>query len=185
MPWLTWPALTHIKSWGDLSTKRVLEWGSGGSTLYWSDRGVAELVTIEHDAQWADQVGVALGRPHAKHNVFLVPPEPLSTPGYGSDILPGLSFQRYATWPTELGYSPHIVLVDGRARPACLALASQIALDAVILDNSERARYATAAQECGARLHERGFGGPTTYTGGGPYSPGATWSTTFWERTVA
>jgi len=35
---------------------RVLEWGCGGSTIRWKDR-VKEWITIEHDREWAREVG--------------------------------------------------------------------------------------------------------------------------------
>jgi hypothetical protein len=57
-PWLTHGALDVIKTW-DLADKKVLEWGSGLSTLWWADK--CELVmSIEADAKWWADINLRL-----------------------------------------------------------------------------------------------------------------------------
>ncbi|MBE2286889.1 MAG: hypothetical protein IAE77_25760 [Prosthecobacter sp.] len=52
IPWLTWGAVDHL---GKVVRPgmRVLEWGGGGSTLYFLDRG-CRVTTIETDSGWAE-----------------------------------------------------------------------------------------------------------------------------------
>src|SRR5258706_9183602 len=49
-PWIVFDAIDFMKSIS-LEGKRVFEYGSGGSTLFWLKRG-AECVSVEHDEQW-------------------------------------------------------------------------------------------------------------------------------------
>jgi len=53
-PWLCRDAIKALESWLK-STDEGLEWGSGRSTLWFAAR-VAHLITIEHDAEWAEIV---------------------------------------------------------------------------------------------------------------------------------
>lgn len=54
LPWWPYPAIALVAERLP-SSARVFEWGSGGSTLWLSER-VAEVVAVEHDAQWASYV---------------------------------------------------------------------------------------------------------------------------------
>lgn len=49
-PWLTHPSMDVIKSW-DLADKKVLEWGSGLSTIWWADK-CKYVYSIEADRNW-------------------------------------------------------------------------------------------------------------------------------------
>ncbi|MGH8145549.1 MAG: hypothetical protein ACREPY_04375 [Rhodanobacteraceae bacterium] len=52
VPLFTYPCIEYLRQF-DLRGKRVFEWGSGASTLYWMQR--AEAVTsIENNRQWFD-----------------------------------------------------------------------------------------------------------------------------------
>jgi predicted O-methyltransferase YrrM len=53
-PWLTYPMIEFLASL-DLSGKSVLEFGSGGSTLYWA-KHAKDVVSVEMDAAWADRL---------------------------------------------------------------------------------------------------------------------------------
>ena len=46
LPWFTYPAIEALSNW-DLSDKRVFEYGSGFSTLFWASRA-KEVVSVEH-----------------------------------------------------------------------------------------------------------------------------------------
>lgn len=50
IPWYTYPAIEYIKQL-DLSEKRVFEYGSGHSTIFWSSR-CKTLTSVEHDELW-------------------------------------------------------------------------------------------------------------------------------------
>jgi hypothetical protein len=151
LPWLTFDALARLDAL-ELRGRRVFEFGSGGSTRYWLRRG-ASVVSVEHDPAWHAQVR-ALTPADAPLDYRLVPPEPAppgpfdpGDPAACRSAAPecaGLSFRRYAE---QVAAFPDghfdVVLVDGRARPACLARAAPKVRPGglLILDNSERAYY--------------------------------------------
>ena len=50
IPWYTYAAIDYLDQL-DFSEKRVFEYGSGNSTLYWSQRCKA-VVAVEHSEEW-------------------------------------------------------------------------------------------------------------------------------------
>ena len=54
MPWYTYPAIEFLKQF-DFSGKRVFEYGSGNSTVFWSRRA-ASVVSVEDEEEWVDQM---------------------------------------------------------------------------------------------------------------------------------
>ncbi|WP_129633308.1 hypothetical protein [Candidatus Oscillochloris fontis] len=157
-PWLVFDAIAYLNRL-DLTNWRIFEYGSGSSTLYWLQRG-ATLISVEHDRAWYQMVRAHLPA-HARIEYRLVPPEPLmpaladpdpSDPhAYISSHYPqdGSSYQRYATQIDACAdASLDLVLIDGRARPACLMHAAPKVRPGgmLILDNSDRPRYLPAAQ---------------------------------------
>jgi len=59
IPWISYPAIKMLEK--ILKPEmRVFEWGVGGSTLFFSAR-VRQLVSIEHDLQWAEKTRFSLG----------------------------------------------------------------------------------------------------------------------------
>jgi hypothetical protein len=50
VPWYTYPAIEYLRQF-DFSDKRVFEWGSGNSTLFWAGRA-AEVISVEDDERW-------------------------------------------------------------------------------------------------------------------------------------
>ena len=121
IPWFTYPAIALLES--RVQKKwRVLEFGCGMGTLWWSTR-VAEHVAIEHHAGWADMIAA---QSHATiHRV-----DGTASDGYLA--------------PTH-GMEPFdIVIVDGIYRNECLLAApGLLAADGmVILDDAHRQEYA-------------------------------------------
>jgi hypothetical protein len=171
IPWLVFAAVARLEAI-DLRGARVFEYGSGASTRYWLRRG-ATLTSIEHDPAWYAQVQRTLPR-GAPVDYRLVQPEP-APPGdpsdpnaYASAALPGWSFRRYVEQIAAVrDDSLDIVLIDGRARPACLAQALPKVRPGglVILDNSDRPYYTAQLGAAPA-----GFT-PTIYTGAVPGVP--------------
>jgi hypothetical protein len=184
VPWLTFAAIDRLHQL-DLRGAQVFEYGSGASTLYWLQRGAA-LTSIEHDPAWYIRVRRRLPR-YAPVDYRLVVPEPgpIADPAdpqaYASAGMPAYSFKHYVE---QIGAVPDgsldIVLIDGRARPACLAHAAPKLRPGglLILDNSDR-RYYTA--RLGGLLDgwER-----TIYAGAAPYQPIFT-ETSLWVRHAA
>lgn len=105
----------------DLRPRRVLEWGGGGSTLYWPQAFPAlEWVTVEHDPTWATSL-----RRELPPNVRLL----------------HRGFPEY--WRLDEGMFD-LIIVDGRERVRCLDYARDYLNlgGAVILHDASRSRYA-------------------------------------------
>lgn len=107
---------------------RVFEYGGGGSTLWFLDRG-ADVVTVEHDEQWA-----ALLRG--------------SVAGERWDLLHRSGDDDYREYVHAIDdfadNTFDVVLVDGRERVRCLraALPKVRPGGVVIVDDTDRERYA-------------------------------------------
>ncbi len=157
-PWLVFDVIDFLNCL-PLEGKRVFEYGSGGSTLYWLSRQML-CVSVEHDPGWYDLVRVRVGAA-ADIDYRLVQPEknglretmdiadPMS---YLSDDIAfrGYSFKNYAS---QIDAFPpdyfDLVVVDGRARPACiLHSVSKVKVNGLlILDNADRQYYTTKTAE--------------------------------------
>jgi protein-L-isoaspartate O-methyltransferase len=121
---------------------RVLEWGSGASTV-WLSKRAAEVIAIEHDTGWADQV-----RPLVGDNVEILTVPPVaatsrdairsSKPGHD-----GLDFTAYVHAIDQLPGLFDLIVIDGRAREDCLptALARLAEGGLLVFDNVDRRRY--------------------------------------------
>ncbi|MCY3737505.1 MAG: hypothetical protein OXG13_13940 [Gemmatimonadaceae bacterium] len=91
-----------------LRPRRVLEWGSGYGTLYFTRRysGFDTWLSIEHSEEWAERIRHLNTDPR----VEIV------------SVETGEGFSGYVDYPSNRG-AFDLVLVDGRARTACLARA--------------------------------------------------------------
>lgn len=95
----------------------VFEWGSGGSTVWFIDRGAA-VASIEHDERWYERVRGAVAAPST---IRLITPTPTGSiscpyaPGFFDDYV-----QAIQEWPDE---SLDLVSVDGAARLDCVVAA--------------------------------------------------------------
>lgn len=134
LPWATLPFIAFLTprlrpEW------RIFEYGAGASTRYFASR-VAAVRAVEHDAAFAARLREGLPA-NAEIEV-----QPAGTPAYAGAI---------AAAP----FSPDIVNIDGRDRPACADLAVRhVARTGVILfDDTERPAYGEAL----ARLTAAGF----------------------------
>jgi len=187
----------------------------GGSSLFFAGRA-DEVVSVEHDPEWFDEVRREMVRrqishwrgllhepepaaPHAApHADSSAPPEPSAStdlPGAPQSAPPdpagwdppvsddaryaGRTFHRYAGAIDEFpdGHFD-LIVVDGRARPACLAHArGKLASGGLlVVDNAERPYYSRALglwREAGWQCR--------SYSGPGPYV-GQFWTTQIWSR---
>ena len=151
VPWWTYGAIAEVDAF--LSARagraRVFEFGSGASTV-WLARRAASVTSVEHHEAWlgtvrdrtADREGVRLR---------LVPAEPLGRsqgPDYGSakEGYAGTSFERYARSIEDEEGAFDLIVIDGRARGACLrhALPKLAEGGLVVFDNTRRRRYRAA-----------------------------------------
>lgn len=110
-PWMHTKEIALIERHLTPSTV-MLEWGSGGSTPYFSKQ-VKEYHSIEHDAQWAEvvkkKVGDKVDYHHVAPNVV-----PWSKPSKYEE------FRDYVEYVDKLGVPRFdAVLIDGRARDHC------------------------------------------------------------------
>jgi len=149
LPWMNYAAIEFLENYLQPSFK-VFEWGMGGSTIYWSARA-AEVVSVEHDAQWFDTAQEALGDADetvAKRSMILHEPSAEATKVFtsGDKKYDGMSFEAYSRAIEEFpeGYFD-LIVVDGRARMACLhnCMKQLSKTGVILLDNSDYARYQT------------------------------------------
>jgi len=127
-PWLTPQAISILDSWLTAEDKGI-EWGSGKSTL-WFARRVKQLVSIEHDPVWYDQVSVWLKRGGDGNVDYRL----LSVKGTDG-VFPYADVAN--SYPDQFF---NFALVDGRLRHVCIdkVLPKLRVGGMLILDNSER-----------------------------------------------
>jgi hypothetical protein len=156
LPWWTFDAIDEVAAFLAARPKaRVFEYGSGASTV-WLGRRAAEVFSTEHDASWYPIVsGKLTAMPHVR--LRLVPPDAVRDPDprYGSQK-PGWrdrSFRAYVHAIDDVDGVFDLIIVDGRARPACLAhAAARLAPGGMIVfDNSRRGPYREAIAASGMR----------------------------------
>ena len=150
LPWWTFDAVEAIEDFlADRPGARVFEWGSGASTL-WLSKRAGEVVSVEHDPQWSAMVG---GRLSAMQNVRLrhVPAQGTGRIASRKPGFAGQFFDRYVASIREETGLFDLIVIDGRAREACLTeAAARLAPGGVILlDDFKRGRYRAAARDSG------------------------------------
>jgi len=157
-PWISLPAAEFL---GKLLARgqMVFEYGGGGSTLYFLDRGL-KVTTAEHDLEWFNRLQIAtlasgkcsnwtgiLREPSVPDSVFgdSDPSDPDAYVSSGPRYR-GCCFRDYVcavdTFPEG---SFDLIVVDGRSRPACIkhAVTKVKPGGHLILDNTERPDYLT------------------------------------------
>jgi hypothetical protein len=151
-PWMVFDAVDFLNSL-PIEGKRVFEYGSGGSTLYWLSRNMI-CVSVEHDLGWYETVRIHLDA-SMKADYRLVQPKKsqseesldIANPLLylsGDPAFRGYCFKNYAS---QIDAFPDgnfdVVLVDGRARPACIMhSAPKVKVNGLlILDNADRIYY--------------------------------------------
>jgi len=120
-----------------LAPLRALEWGVGFGTSHFA--GLlppgGEWISIEHDSAWVDRI-----RPNlpGNVNVYAVPPD---NPAWSSESRDGTygDFRTYVDAPARFG-EYDFILVDGRARAACLHRARNLLAEGgvVVLHDANR-----------------------------------------------
>lgn len=159
LPWLTFRATTYLSAHTNPGYK-VFEYGGGGSTLFFLSRG-AYVTTTEHDQGWFELLGKKIGASRFWAGALVLPvlrnppsacdpSDPFSF-GTSDEQLKDFEFTKYVQ---SIRAHPDaefdIVCVDGRSRPACIALSRAKVKRGglLILDNAERDTYARAAKLC-------------------------------------
>ncbi len=132
IPWYTYSAIDFLAG-VPLGEARVLEFGSGYSTLWWADHAESVL-SLEANPRWYEDIKRRLGERSNVEYVLSVDPRE-SRPAYPS-LVPGD--------PAELKSHPRggefdVVIVDAAPRDICSNLALSVLADdgMMILDNPE------------------------------------------------
>jgi hypothetical protein len=154
-PWWSLPAIDEVERWianrqGEVS---VFEYGSGASTV-WLARRCRHVVSVEHDVEFTRAIASMLKRDNIslrliepRRNVP-TPQTPSGRRGYEH-----CDFSAYVDG-IAAGDGYDLIVIDGRARNACLARAqSRLKTGGLIVfDNSNRRRYQAALSSVSARL---------------------------------
>ena len=163
VPWWTYRAIDVVEAWLSARPRpiRVFEYGSGASTA-WLARRTDEVHSVEHHAGFAEMMRPLL-QEIADIDLIVVEPVKTSTPTVGSskEGHAGLDFAEYVATIDKVGGLFDLIVIDGRAREACLrASVSHLESDGMIVfDNTNRERYLTAI--AGSGLAQRRLRGLT------------------------
>src|SRR3989344_3767391 len=120
---------------------RILEWGSGGSTAYFTDflkrHGISyKWLSLEYNKKWHDEIRrLKSADPDTKIVLFDARNDELKQRRTNMDD--------YVAYPKTLGVKYDFILVDGRKRRRCLVEASSLIFPdgAVVLHDAERKYY--------------------------------------------
>jgi hypothetical protein len=145
-PWWTLKAGEEVAQFLAKNPRaKVLEWGSGASTIWLATRS-GSVISIESDHAWATQV-----RGVAPDNVTILEPSVLKVTGTPATRSRRMGFRKYefAHYVAAIDAMPgyfDLIVVDGRAREACFEIArKRLAQGGLILfDNTNRLRYRRA-----------------------------------------
>jgi predicted O-methyltransferase YrrM len=146
-PWWSMPAIDAVERWiaernGQV---RVFEYGAGASTA-WLARRCSQVISVEHDAEFARGIAPVLERDNV--SLRLVEPQrsaPAPMASSGRRGYEDCDFSAYVNSIADTdGYD--LIVIDGRARAACLARAQEHlnAGGLIVFDNSNRRRYQAA-----------------------------------------
>jgi hypothetical protein len=177
LPWIAFEAIDFLKKIVQPSMV-VFEYGSGGSTVFWSDR-VTKVVSVEHDKLWFEKMSSEFLKRKIK-NVEYVLKEPedevnssqrnfQNPKDYTSSgsIYAEKKFEGYVTVIERFAdQSFDIIVVDGRARPSCILHSINKLKKGgyLIVDNSEREYYLSSFQFDKRKWSIWKFYGPVPYS---------------------
>lgn len=144
VPWWTYRSIDVVDAWlqGRTAPVSVYEYGSGASTMWMASRA-ARVESVEHHAGFAEMMRQALPQNHV--TVRTVEPTQSASPriASGKEGHEGLDFYDYVHSIEDAEGPFDVIVIDGRAREACLEVsADHLAPEGIIIfDNSLRRRY--------------------------------------------
>jgi hypothetical protein len=163
VPWWTYRAIDVVEAWLAAHPRpiRAFEYGSGASTL-WLAKRVDEVHTVEHHREFGEHVAASFAAvPNIESRI--VEPVRSQHPVVGSrkEGNAGLDFADYVKAIDAVEGTFSLIVIDGRAREACLEHAApRLAPGGIIVfDNTRRRRYREAIARSG--LTERRLAGLT------------------------
>jgi hypothetical protein len=192
-PWIPFEAANWLEHYLNRNTK-VFEWGSGGSTIFLSERA-GQVFSIEHDKKWHTLVSKALAQRgitncsyqlHEPKPIAGTSSEPSAPSGIDElqssrfiydDYYPGTTLDEYVrAINVHPDHSFDLVLVDGRVRTECIqhAIPKIKSGGYLMLDNSNNVDTAEIVRQLQFYPH-------TEFRGIAPGWPPARWSNTIWQ----
>ena len=154
-PWMTFQSATFLEH--NLTRGcTVFEYGGGGSTLYFLDKG-ATVITVEHDQVWFEELNKQILEGNLSNNWIGLMAKPIIKPkeqeSDSSDPDLYTSSDRefdmywFRDYVSSIDSYPDssfdFVIIDGRSRPSCIKHSvSKVKRGGfLVLDNTERAYY--------------------------------------------
>jgi len=154
VPWWTYDAIDEVSRWfasRNGRPVRVYEYGSGAST-FWLARRATEVHSVEHHRGFGAMMQREVA-PYSNVSLRIVEPVASSRPVVPSakEGHAGLDFAPYVDSVRDVPGEFDLVVVDGRAREACLAATvDRLAPGGIVVfDNSRRRRYRDAITASG------------------------------------
>jgi len=161
-PWWTLPAIDAVEHWIANRNGEVdaFEYGSGASTV-WLARRCRRVVSVEHDRRFAEAIAPMLKRENIEVRL-IEPKHPIETPAVGSGRrgYERCDFSEYVDSILDRADGYDLIVIDGRARTACLERAvNRLRTGGIIVfDNSARHRYQAALTSVvGRTVRHRGW----------------------------
>lgn len=151
VPWWTYGAIADVGAW--LAARsgqpvRVYEYGSGAST-FWLAKRATEVHSVEHHRGFGEMMAGELA-PIDHVSLRIIEPEASDRPAVPSakEGHDGLDFSDYVRSIDDVPGDFDVIVIDGRAREACLAASVGRLADGgiIVYDNSMRRRYRRAIQ---------------------------------------
>lgn len=147
LPWWTYDATRQVAAFlAHRPEARVFEFGSGASTLWLAQRA-HHVTSVEHDGEFAEEVRGLLGDA-TNVTLRIVPPVPSATPAVSSarEGHEDLDFSDYVATIDDADGPFDLIVVDGRARLACLQRARDHLAPGgmIVFDDVLRTRYRPA-----------------------------------------
>jgi precorrin-6B methylase 2 len=177
IPWITFGCIDYIRK-NIQPAMMVFEYGSGGSTLFWSSR-VKKVVSIEHDREWYNRLSAELkkkGISNVEYQLVEASPLPAhqrvdyANPQHYASADPayaGKSFEAYVKTIDKFADEYFdVIVVDGRARTSCIlhAIPKLKKGGMLVVDNSDRLYYMSPFTFDKAQWERKDFAGPVPYT---------------------
>jgi hypothetical protein len=159
VPWWTYRAIDEVDAWlaGRRHQAEIFEYGSGASTVWLAQRA-ARIRSVEHHRGFAESITPTIAA-HKNAELLIIESDPSANPVIGSqkEGYAGQDFSKYVAAIDDNDDTYDLIVVDGRAREACLAAAlPHLKPDGIIVfDNSLRRRYAKAIEETTAVRERR------------------------------
>lgn len=137
----------------------VFEWGCGGSSIWFGQKQVGKVYSVEHNLAWYDEIKKAK-ESFKLNNIYIMYIPAVPELGCRHSLsMPDLNFFAYTNIIHDLNRKFDFILVDGRARVICFKNACNYLNENgyIILHDSERNMYdecLTVSNQSGFKMYE-------------------------------